>query len=398
MSRSTTNLLIVFCLLVSACGGDDATAATPTTSTTVAPTTTTSTLPPTTTTTIVPLEVGDAPADLVDEIEAFYLYATAGSDDLPAAPDALIDSITPSESDYPTVGSATTAMFLGEAIAVVEMGSDLFLAVDDGKGWSIVGGEWTSIDVPAYFGQGPRHVAVVGSDARPGQSIDNHHADSIHFIALDGNGDGAVVGLPRDSFVPLPGHGNRKITASLAVGGPELMMESFLELTGLPIEGYVLTGFEGFEAMLESVLGGVEVEVPFAINDRWAHVALAAGEQLLSGAEALGFARARKTTGGDLVRSGHQGVILIGAAEMVAAMGYSAIPGLLEASEEHLLTDLSPEQLLTFSAMAISADLDSMPNVVAQGRVGTAGGASVVFLNDSVSELWDDLADGRLDD
>jgi hypothetical protein len=62
-----------------------------------------------------------------------------------------------------------------------------------------------------------------------------------------------------------------------------------------------------------------------------------------------------------------------------------------------MLTDLSPEQLLTFSAMAISADLESVANVVAPGRTGSAGGASVVFLNDSVSALWEDLADGHLD-
>jgi hypothetical protein len=75
----------------------------------------------------------------------------------------------------------------------------------------------------------------------------------------------------------------------------------------------------------------------------------------------------------------------------------AAIPGLMEASEPHLMTDLSPEQLLTFSAMAASANLDDVANVVAPGRPGSAGGASVVFLNDSVGALWEDIADGRLD-
>jgi hypothetical protein len=77
-------------------------------------------------------------------------------------------------------------------------------------------------------------------------------------------------------------------------------------------------------------------------------------------------------------------------------MGISAVPGLMEASEPYLFTNLSPEQILTFSALAIATDLDSMPNVVAPGSPGTAGSASVVYLADSAVELWTDLADGRL--
>jgi hypothetical protein len=90
-------------------------------------------------------------------------------------------------------------------------------------------------------------------------------------------------------------------------------------------------------------------------------------------------------------------VILIAAAQAVQALGYGALPRLLESSEPHIVTNLTPEQLLTFSAMVISADLDSVINVVAPGSPGSAGGASVVYLSKSVSGLWADLADGRID-
>lgn len=395
MSRRPLILFVVLALLLAACGGDDSTqTATPTVEES---TTTSSTVAPTTTSTTIPFEIADAPDGLIAAVEGFYLYATGVSTAPPAAPQPVIASITVSEADVPNTGQASIGNFQSQQLAVVEIGTDLLLGVDDGSGWRIVGGDWPSLEVPAYFGEGPRFVAVVGSDARPGQDIDNKHADSIHFIGLDGNGGGGVVGLPRDSFVPVPGHGNKKATASLALGGPDTMLQTFNDLTGLPLEGYVLTGFSGFHEMVGSVLGGVDVEVPFAINDRWAHVALSAGQQVLDGAQALGFARARKTTGGDLVRSGHQGVILLGAAKGVQALGYSSIPGLMEAAEPYFITDLTPEQLFTYSAMAISADLGSVPNVVAQGRNGTAQGASVVFLNDSVADLWVDFADGTLE-
>jgi polyisoprenyl-teichoic acid--peptidoglycan teichoic acid transferase len=388
--------LLVFSLLVTACSGDEATE-TPrpsVSSTTSEPITTSSS----TTTTTVPVTVEAAPDGLVETIKVFYDYAGGASSTEPAAPAEVIAAITPGEVETPRSGVASLAAFGGDEIAVVEMDPDLFLAVDDGEGWRIVGGEWPSLGVDAYFGSGPRHLAVVGSDARPGENPLRTRADSIHFVALNGEGSGAVVGLPRDSYIPVPGMGRMKITNSLARGGPEPMMEAFGDLTGLPLEGYVLTGFSGFTSLIDVVLGGVTVEVPFAINDRWAHVALSAGEQILDGAQALGFARARKTvSGGDFTRSEHQGVVLLAAAGAVQAMGMSAIPELMEASEPYLDTDLSPEDLLTFSAMAISADLDSVVNLVAPGRPGSAGGASVVFLSDSANDLWANLADGRLD-
>jgi LCP family protein required for cell wall assembly len=206
-----------------------------------------------------------------------------------------------------------------------------------------------------------------------------------------------VVGVPRDSYVPVAGVGRRKINSSLATGGPDRMFQTFSDLTGLPLDGYVLTGFTGFQSLITLVLGGVDVDVPFAINDRWAKASLEAGQQILDGDQALGFARARKTTGGDFVRSEHQGILLIGAAKAVKAMGYSAIPRLMAGAEPYIQTNLTPEEVLTFSAMAITADLDAMANVVTSGRSGSAGGASVVFLDDSVGALFSDFADGTLE-
>lgn len=393
MLRSTFTIVPLLALAIISCSGDalppdsrPAQSTLPTTSTTLATTTTTL------------FSVQGAPVNLVSLIESFYQYATGAADQPPTAASAIIDQLRVAPAQTPSAGVASIGAFKGSQVAVVEMGDDLFLAVRREAGWEIVGGHWPSLSASPYYGPAPRLVAVVGSDARPGEDVDRTRADSIHFIGLDGDGGGAVVGLPRDSYVPVPGFGNRKITGSLALGGPETMLATFRDLTGLPLEGYLLTGFEGFEQLVDSVLGKVEVTVPFPIDDRWAKANLDAGLQMLSGFDALAFARARKTVpGGDFTRSSHQGEILLGAAKMVKAMGYRAIPGLMEGSEEWLITDLSAEQLLTLSAMIVSANLDEIPNVVAPGSVGTAGGASVVFLADETDAIWVDLADGRLD-
>jgi LCP family protein required for cell wall assembly len=392
-SRYATCLLVLL-VAVAGCSGDavppdsrPAPSTSPTTETTVAATTTTTSF-----------SVQDAPVNLASAVEVFYQFATGAVDQVPNAVPGIIDQLRIAPAQTPSSGVASVGAFKGSPVAVVEMGDDVFLAVRGENGWRIVGGHWPSLSVPAYYGPGPRLVAVVGSDARPGEDVDRTRADSIHFIGLDGEGGGAVVGLPRDSYVPVPGFGSRKITGSLALGGPDTMLEAFRDLTALPLEGYLLTGFEGFQQMVDSVLGTVEVTVPFPIDDRWAKASLDAGLQMLNGFDALAFARARKTVpGGDFTRSSHQGEILLGAAKTVKALGYRAIPGLMEGSEEWLITDLDAEQLLTLSALIISANLDDIPNVVAPGTVGTAGGASVVFLTDEAEGIWVDLADGRLE-
>lgn len=380
-------------MLLSACAGD----ALPPDSRPLPTAGPTTSLPPTTTTTV-PVSIEGAAPELAELVESFYDYAVGRVDLPPAMPPRVQETLVPGAAITPTSGKAATGSFKGETVATVEMEDDLFLAIESDSGWRIVGGEWPSISVPAYFGETPRLLAVVGSDARPGEDVDRTRADSIHFIGLDGDGGAAVVGLPRDSFVPVPGFGNRKITGSLALGGPDTMMEAFRDLTGLPLEGYLLTGFAGFQELLDSVLGGVEVVVPFDINDRAAKANLKAGLQILDGFDALAFARARKTlAGGDLTRSFHQGEILVGAAKMVQGLGIEAVPSLMEASESLLITDLSAEQVLTLAALIMETRLDEVPNIVAPGSVGSAGGGSVVFLAESVEDLWADLADGTLD-
>ena len=392
-SRPNLSRFVLVTLLVTSCSVAEVA---PTTSTTTSTVPTTTTLPPTTST-IPPVTITGAPPELTAAVEAFYQFVSAEATVVPRAPEPVLATITPSPVETPRTGVASVATFYHQQIATVEMGGDLFLAIDDGSGWRFAGGDWPSVGVPAYFGSTPKLVAVIGSDARPGEDITRKLGDSIHIVALDGSGGGGVAGIPRDSYVPIPGIGRRKITSALSRGGPPLMMDTLRGLTGLGFDGYVVTGFVGFQEMLGTILGGVNLMVPYAIYDSAAGAALEPGEQYLSGPAALSFARARKSlSGGDLTRSLHQGMILIAAAKGVRAGGYGVIPGLMEMSEPWMATDLSAEHLLTFSALAVRADLDNMANVVAPGSPGWAGGASVVFLHDSATLLWQDLADGRI--
>ena len=106
-----------------------------------------------------------------------------------------------------------------------------------------------------HLGAFPKILAVVGSDARPDERRDETRADSIHFVGIDGKGNAGVVGVPRDSWVPIAGGGTSKINASLAFGGPQMMMDTFTDLTDLDFSGYLLTGFAPESARAASSSG-----------------------------------------------------------------------------------------------------------------------------------------------
>ena len=385
-------VLLVLAAVATACAPEEAVEST----TSSSRATTTSGADPTTTT-APPFTIENAPPELTALVNSFYLYAAGAQTEAPPMPEPVLAGITPKAAETPQAGVASVGTFKGHGVATVEMAGDLFLMVNDGSGWRIVGGNWPNLSLPAYYGPGPRLVAVVGSDARPWEDMATARADSIHFVGLDGAGQGGIVGVPRDSWVPIAGGGRNKINASLADYGAEGMMQTFRDLTGLPVEGYVLTGFLGFQEMLGNVLGGIDLVVPYAMSDSASGADFEAGPQYVNGPEALAFSRARKSLpNGDFSRSANQGLVLIDSAKNLRSKGYGAIPRLMELSEGWMLTDLNAEQLLTFASLVIGSNLDTMPNMVTPGSSGTAGSASVVYLSDSVSELWADLADGRL--
>jgi len=376
-------ITIVLALMAAACSSDadpDSTTTSSTATTTTSTSTTTTTIAPTTTTTV-PMEVlgthNEPELELL--IREFY--------ELPEG----------SEATVPESASASIGRFDEESwVAVVEAGDDVTLAVADPV-WRIVGGWWPSLGLEPELGTFPKFVTVIGSDARPGHDPLRSQGDSIHFVGLDAPGSASILGLPRDTWAPFPGLGNQKTTSALLRGGPDVMMEGLSDLTQIEFDGYVLTGFEGFTALI-GVLGGLDIDVPLKLADKWADAYIDAGRQVLSPADALAFARVRKTiSGGDFTRKKHGGMALIAATAMVQVMGIGAVPQLMEKSSGFYYTDMSAEEILLFVGALITVDTAEITNVVAAGYVDTtSGGASIVRLKDEAYETFDDLADGRL--
>ncbi len=386
-------LIIIAVVGLVACSGPAEEATTTTTTAPVPTTATSTTVVPTTIPPSVEIDIANADRELSDLVHDLY----EGNGSEPAIPDEISTLMAAGEGTPPADGVAHVSEW-DETIrlAVVEAENDVTLAIAD-PDWRIVGGWWPAMHVDAYLGGFPKLMAVIGSDARPGENRERTRADSIHLVSLDGASHAAIVGIPRDAWVPIPGRGNGKINAALAYGGPELQLETFAALTELEFDGYLLTGFVGFEGLID-VLGGLHMDVPRSFNDRAAKAYLDAGEQVLTAAEALALARVRKTIpGGDFQRQEHGGLVMMAAQAMIRATGVGGLADLLAASHPHFSTDLPPDDLLTLAAAIIRVDPENVVNVVAPGGTGYAGSASVVFLRDSAADIWADLADGRLE-
>jgi polyisoprenyl-teichoic acid--peptidoglycan teichoic acid transferase len=281
-----------------------------------------------------------------------------------------------------------------ERVAVVTYDDDVTLLV--GPKWEVAGGWWPSLDRKASLGKGPRFVLVIGSDARPGAPLKGTRADTLQVLGIDGKGGGGVMGMARDIWAPMPGGGSAKINAAFAYAGGKGQVETVRKVTGLPIEGYVATGFSGFEDIVDES-GGVPMTIAKTVVLLGGTKVLA-GERTLDGKHALAYARERKSLpDGDFGRSRHQGEILLAAAVAARVSGVGIIPEEMSIVSKHAQSDLSAEDALTFVASFYRLDPRKVGHTVAKGGFGTsADGQSIVILDGASKQAFAKFADGRL--
>ncbi len=158
----------------------------------------------------------------------------------------------------------------------------------------------------------PQTILVLGSDKRfTDVKGDPVRSDTMIVVRLDPDKKStAIMSIPRDLKVEIPGHGSDKINVAYALGGPRLAVRTVKHLLGLPISHVVNVNFNGFQRAVNR-LGCVFVDIDRRyFNARggpggFATIDLKPGYQKLCGKDSLDFVRYRHTDD-DFVRAARQ--------------------------------------------------------------------------------------------
>jgi LCP family protein required for cell wall assembly len=151
---------------------------------------------------------------------------------------------------------------------------------------------------------------LLGSDSRKGLTPEEQEqfgtdenngnvfrSDTIMLVQLDPRREKAVVlSFPRDLWVEIPGRGEDRINTSFEGGvdggGPLGVARTIHRLTGLKVNHFLYVDLLGFQRVVDT-LGGVEMCIPFDVQDPLSALDLKAGCQTLDGRQALGYVRTR---------------------------------------------------------------------------------------------------------
>jgi LCP family protein required for cell wall assembly len=190
---------------------------------------------------------------------------------------------------------------------------------------------WQSITRVHVTGLGKRppryndalNILVIGSDSRSGKNkkfgagVVGQRSDTVMILHLSpGRHRAIVLSLPRDSVVPIlgcprePGFPGQQaqpgqieqLNSTFAFGGPGCLWKTIEHTTRIHIDHFIELNFTGFEKVINDI-GGVNICLPWAINDPLSKLHLSKGLQHVWGAQALAFWRVRYIgEGSDLQR------------------------------------------------------------------------------------------------
>lgn len=186
-----------------------------------------------------------------------------------------------------------------------------------------------------------------------------------------------MLSIPRDTTVHIPGNGRQKINAANALGGPQLAMETVTEFTGVPIDHFVVLNVHALVELVDE-LGGITVEIPkkMKYRDRSAklNIDLEPGPHVLNGTEAMGFVRFRHDELGDIGRVQRQELFLKAVQEKaIDPSSWAKVPKLIDIAQKHVLTDLTPQQLLQYVSFARAVPKENQTMIMLPGHFTGTG-------------------------
>ncbi|MCQ2000391.1 LCP family protein [Arthrobacter zhaoxinii] len=251
-----------------------------------------------------------------------------------------------------------------------------------------------------------QNILLLGSDTRDPAS-DDARSDTMMLVHVPGDRSGVyVISIMRDTWVQIPGHGESKINAAMALGGVSLTVDTVQTLFDAPIDHVAIIDFEGFKGLTDA-LGGVTLTNDVAFRSEGAEGEFfAAGPITVEGESALKYVRERYAfTDGDYQRVKNQQAFLRGVISGVLNKGTLTNPAKVSNVVSEISPYLSVDENLDASeagALAIglrnvrSGDI-SMATLPNEGVGTSADGQSIVVPDyAAISEIAAALDDDNM--
>jgi LCP family protein required for cell wall assembly len=218
---------------------------------------------------------------------------------------------------------------------------------------------------PGWSGSERLNVLLLGVDTRENDP-QSWNTDTMILLSIDPVGKtAAMLSIPRDTLVDIPGAGKDKINSTFAHAGdlskgPELARRTVEAFLGIPIHAYAVIDFNAFQQTIDGV-GGVLVDVRTPIRDEaypdWSvgvvRIEFDAGPQVMDGPGALQFARSRHESN-DFSRAQRQQQVIFALRDRIAQLGLLRLPALMDQVGPLVRTNFDPGQVLPLARTALS--------------------------------------------
>jgi LCP family protein required for cell wall assembly len=238
--------------------------------------------------------------------------------------------------------------------------------------------------VPVLPGQ-PKNILLIGTDTRPGEG-DRGRSDTLILVRLDQKQNFiSMLSFPRDLWVNIPGYGYSKINEAYS-HSTKTVIDTVSELTGQPINYYMIVGFQGFSKLVD-VEHGVWIDVDRRYYNKnigtaatnFSNIDIQPGYQRLNGTDALAYVRYRHTDS-TYYRDARQQLFLSELKRQTKDLSnLRDLPSLLSALKGNIVTDLtSTKTFVSVLQFALETPDDRIARASVQGTDGmTSAGASI---------------------
>lgn len=193
---------------------------------------------------------------------------------------------------------------------------------------------------------GDINILLIGSDTR---GEENGLSDTLMIAHYNEETNRVkIASIMRDVYVDVPSHGQQKVNAAFALGGPELVRKTIKQNFDVDIHYYAVVDFQGFPKIVDAVApGGIEVDIPYEMS-HGIGMTLEPGLQTLHGDQLLGYVRFRHDQLSDFGRVDRQQEVLSKLKEQAVSMNNLVnLPKILGLTDPYIETNVSNRTLFT---------------------------------------------------